>query len=71
MSSSNYDNQQPLRELQWLANYFKTHAREDLSIDLFEQLRELRQRAQESLGTTEASDVMEFRKSTSDSENSL
>ena len=54
------ENAQPMRELEWLAWYFKQHAREDLAAEILGQVRAVRQRAQQSLGLGEASDVIDF-----------
>ncbi len=51
---------QPIRELQWLAHYFLEHGREDLAQRIFLELKDLRQRAQDSLNTADASDILEF-----------
>ena len=60
MAHEEHDNMQPLRELEWLAQYFKKHCREDLAGAIFTQLKDLRHRAQDSLGESDASDVIDF-----------
>ncbi len=55
------DNNQPLRELQWLAHYFRKHGHERKSREIFEQLKRMRINAQYSLSNTDdASDVIEM-----------
>lgn len=61
MAHEEHDNMQPLRELEWLAQYFKKHCREDLAGAIFTQLKDLRHRAQDSLGESDASDVIDFK----------
>jgi hypothetical protein len=63
MAHEEHENLQPLRELEWLAQYFKKHCREDLAGAIFQQVKQLRHRAQDSL-TDDASDVIDFNKNT-------
>lgn len=57
----NHGDNQPLRELQWLAQYFRKHGHERKSREIFEQLKRMRQNAQFSLtNTDEASDVIDM-----------
>ena len=58
MSPSN--NSQPLRELEWLVEYFRAHGRDDKAQEILEQLRRIRMSAQDSLNCTDASDVRGF-----------
>ncbi|MBX9570578.1 MAG: hypothetical protein K2X77_16925 [Candidatus Obscuribacterales bacterium] len=51
---------QPIRELEWLADYFQSHGREDKALEILEELRRIRMKAQESLNLSEASDVRGF-----------
>lgn len=51
---------QPIRELEWLAEYFQSHGREDKAREILEELRRIRVKAQESLNLTDASDVRGF-----------
>jgi len=55
-----HQNAQPLRELEWLAHYFKEHCREDLAQQIFKQVKILRQRAQDSIPGGGNSDVLDF-----------
>lgn len=58
---SNHGDNQPLRELQWLAHYFQKHGHERKSREIFEQLKRMRQNAQTSLGQTDdACDVIDL-----------
>ena len=61
MSENNHDCHQPLRELQWLAQYFQVHGREDLAQDLLQQLQAMRHLAQQSITQEEASNVVKFK----------
>ncbi|MFA6209842.1 MAG: hypothetical protein WCT03_16455 [Candidatus Obscuribacterales bacterium] len=49
MNEHEHNNAQPLRELEWLSQYFREHAREDLAKDIFDQVKGLRHLAQDSL----------------------
>lgn len=50
---------QARRELEWLARYFKIHGREDLAEEIFEGIRALRHRAQDSLSSDDC-DVVDI-----------
>jgi len=58
---------QPLRELEWLAQYFREHSREDLAQEIFARLVHLRHYAQDSLdgGAAEVIDLSAHRRKTS------
>jgi len=64
MNYNDYQSAQPLRELTWLANYFKEHGREDLARQIFLQIKALRLRAQDSLraGPAEVVDLGQRRR---------
>ncbi len=51
---------QPIRELEWLAEFFQSHGREDKALEILEELRRIRMKAQESLNVNDASDVRGF-----------
>lgn len=51
---------QPIRELEWLAEFFQSHGREDKAQEILEELRRIRMKAQESLNVNDASDVRGF-----------
>jgi len=55
-----HDKAQPLRELEWLAHYFREHGRDDMAKEIFEQVQAIRHHAQDSLDSKEASNVLEF-----------
>lgn len=58
---STHGDNQPLRELQWLAQYFRKHGHERKSREIFEQLKHMRLNAQYSLSKPdEASEVIEL-----------
>jgi hypothetical protein len=67
MNTDDHYKSQPLRELQWLAHYFNEHGREELAEKIFDEVKKLRHRAQDSLETTEASDVVDFKSANNDS----
>lgn len=60
MNPTGANNSQPLRELEWLAEYFQSHGREDKAQEILEELRKIRMKAQESLDVEDASDVRGF-----------
>lgn len=51
---------QPIRELEWLAEFFQSHGREDKAQEILEELRRIRMKAQETLNVNDASDVRGF-----------
>jgi hypothetical protein len=55
-----HDKAQPLRELEWLAYYFREHGRDDIAKEIFEQLQAMRHHAQDSLESQGGSNVLEF-----------
>lgn len=55
-----HEDSQPLRELQWLHNYFKTHGHDQKAREIYEKIRKIRKVAQNSLNKTDASDVLPF-----------
>lgn len=58
---------QPIRELEWLAEYFQSHGREDKALEILEELRRIRVKAQESLNVSDASDIRGFHRTLSPS----
>lgn len=59
MNSHDNNPAQPIRELEWLIHYFKEHSREDLAQEIFEKIRQLRHRAQDSLAN-DASEIIQL-----------
>lgn len=51
---------QSVKELEWLAYYFKQHAREDLSAEILAQLCALRNFVQQSGKVKDSRDVIDF-----------
>lgn len=61
MNPIGHGHSQSLRELEWLAEYFQSHGREDKAQEILDELRRLRMKAQDSLNCNDASDVRGFR----------
>ena len=59
-NDEHHQNSQPLRELEWLIHYFQQHGREDLAQDIYQDLTFLRKKAQDSLESEQASEVLDF-----------
>lgn len=55
-----HEDSQPLRELQWLQNYFKTHGHDQMATEIHDKIRKIRKVAQSSLNQSDASDVVPF-----------
>lgn len=55
-----HEDSQPLRELQWLYNYFRTHGHDRMATEIHEKIRKIRKVAQSSLNQNDASDIVPF-----------
>ena len=48
MNPTGANNSQPLRELEWLAEYFQSHGREDKAQEILEELRQFKRMKEEN-----------------------
>jgi|AGTN01.3.fsa_nt_gi hypothetical protein len=65
-----HEDSQPLRELQWLYNYFKAHGHDHKAKEIYDQIRMARKVAQNSLNQSDASEVLLFGSGARDEEGS-
>lgn len=55
-----HEDSQPLRELQWLYNYFKAHGHYSMARELYDKIRKARKVAQSPLNQNDVSDIRQF-----------
>lgn len=60
MRNPTYENAQVLKELQWLAKYFKEHGADQTASKIYSMIKQARKKAQSTLSGEDASDVQYF-----------